>query len=82
MAIGKTGNDDEMPRLRIGDVVWCRHAKAGELCEHFNELICYRQSAQYTTDGFARSEGTRPIINKKTKNQVMTTYRGEGNCFH
>ena len=82
MAIGKTGNDDEMPRLRIGDVVWCRHAKAGELCEHFNELICYRQSAQSTTDGFARSEGTRPIINTKTKNHIMTTYRGEGNCFH
>lgn len=24
--------------LRIGDRVWFRHAKAGELCEHFNEL--------------------------------------------
>lgn len=28
--------------LTIGDYVWCRHAKAGELCEHFNELITYR----------------------------------------
>ena len=82
MAISKTRKNGNTPRFSIGDVVWCRHAKAGELCEHFNELICYRQSAQYTTDGFARSEGTRPIINKKTKNQVMTTYRGEGNCFH
>ncbi len=25
-------------RLRIGDRVWLRHAKAGELCERFNEL--------------------------------------------
>lgn len=26
----------------IGDHVWLRHAKAGELCEHFNEIITYR----------------------------------------
>ena len=82
MAISKAKKDGDTPRFSIGDVVWCRHAKAGELCEHFNELICYRHSAQSTTDGFARSEGTRPIINTKTKNQVMTTYRGEGKCFH
>jgi len=82
MAISKTRKNGNTPRFSIGDVVWCRHAKAGELCEHFNELICYRHSAQSTTDGFARSEGTRPIINIKTKNQVMTTYRGEGKCFH
>ena len=25
-------------RLRIGDRVWLRHAKAGELCERFAEL--------------------------------------------
>jgi D-serine deaminase-like pyridoxal phosphate-dependent protein len=24
--------------LRVGDLVWFRHAKAGELCERFNEL--------------------------------------------
>jgi D-serine deaminase-like pyridoxal phosphate-dependent protein len=24
--------------LRVGDVVFFRHAKAGELCERFNEL--------------------------------------------
>lgn len=28
----------------IGDYVWCRHAKAGELCEHFNEIITYRSA--------------------------------------
>lgn len=71
MAIGKTGNDDEMPRLNIGDMVWCRHAKAGELCEHFNELICYRQSGQPTGPA-----------NKVKKQQTMITYRGEGKCFH
>ncbi len=25
-------------RLRVGDRVWFRHAKAGELCEHFTAL--------------------------------------------
>ena len=30
--------------VAIGDYVWCRHAKAGELCEHFNELITYRDN--------------------------------------
>ena len=25
-------------RLRLGDRVWFRHAKAGELCERFNRL--------------------------------------------
>ena len=24
--------------LRVGDRVWFRHAKAGEICEHVNEL--------------------------------------------
>lgn len=52
---------------KIGSAVWCRHAKAGELCEHFNELVCYRQNAQPTAEGTA---------------QTMTTYRGEGKCFH
>jgi D-serine deaminase-like pyridoxal phosphate-dependent protein len=29
-------------QLRIGDRVWFRHAKAGELCEHVNELHAMR----------------------------------------
>ena len=53
--------------LNIGDSVWCRHAKAGELCEHFNELICYRQAKLNSAEGAA---------------QTMVTYRGEGKCFH
>jgi D-serine deaminase-like pyridoxal phosphate-dependent protein len=28
--------------LRVGDVVWMRHAKAGELCERFNSLFLVR----------------------------------------
>jgi len=28
----------EADRLRIGDLVWMRHAKAGELCERFDRL--------------------------------------------
>ena len=51
----------------IGEAVWCRHAKAGELCEHFNVLYCYRQDAQLEAEGTA---------------YTMTTYRGEGKCFH
>lgn len=58
----KQGN---MPR--IGEAVWCRHAKAGELAEHFNELVCYRDNAPVIADGTA---------------EVMTTYRGQGQCFH
>ena len=30
------------PGLRVGDRVWMRHAKAGELCERFNELHLVR----------------------------------------
>ncbi|WP_230658452.1 alanine racemase [Psychrobacter sp. I-STPA10] len=49
----------------IGDYVWCRHAKAGELCEHFNELITYRK-----------------IDNQHQTQGSITTYRGDGQCFH
>ncbi|MGM8884487.1 alanine racemase [Psychrobacter sp. 1U2] len=59
--------------INIGNYVWCRHAKAGELCEHFNELIGYRQAAQVTTAN-----------DKKAKKEfdTMMTYRGAGQCFH
>lgn len=29
--------------LDLGDLVWFRHAKAGEMCERFNELLLMRQ---------------------------------------
>lgn len=32
--------------LGVGDTVWLRHTKGGELCEHFNELRVYRGSEQ------------------------------------
>ena len=90
MAISKTKKHENRSILKIGDGVWCRHAKAGELCEHFNELICYRQFVQSTADGLVSdglvSDGTpaekSEKTNKEEKQQTMTTYRGEGKCFH
>jgi len=36
-------------KLNIGDVVFFRHTKAGELCERFNELILIKDSKYYNT---------------------------------
>jgi D-serine deaminase-like pyridoxal phosphate-dependent protein len=44
-------------RLRIGDRVWLRHAKAGELCERFNELHLVEGSAVVATAPTYRGEG-------------------------
>ena len=44
-------------RLRIGDRVWFRHAKAGELCERFNELHLIEGSAVIRTVPTYRGEG-------------------------
>jgi D-serine deaminase-like pyridoxal phosphate-dependent protein len=44
-------------RLRIGDRVWLRHAKAGELCERFNELHLIEGSAVVATAPTYRGEG-------------------------
>lgn len=46
--------------LKIGDPVFFRHSKAGELCERFNSLNLLR--------------------NNKIE-QIVPTYRGEGQCF-
>ena len=43
--------------LRIGDRVWFRHAKAGELCERFNELHLIDGSAVIGTVPTYRGEG-------------------------
>jgi len=43
--------------LRIGDCVWFRHAKAGELCERFNELHLIEGSAITATVPTYRGEG-------------------------
>jgi D-serine deaminase-like pyridoxal phosphate-dependent protein len=44
-------------RLRIGDRVWLRHAKAGELCERFGELHLIEESAVVATVPTYRGEG-------------------------
>ncbi len=43
--------------LRIGDRVWFRHAKAGELCERFNELHLIEDSTVAATVPTYRGEG-------------------------
>ena len=43
--------------LRIGDLVWFRHAKAGELCERFNELHLIEHDAVAATVPTYRGEG-------------------------
>ncbi len=43
--------------LRIGDRVWFRHAKAGELCERFNELHLIDGDAVVATAPTYRGEG-------------------------
>jgi D-serine deaminase-like pyridoxal phosphate-dependent protein len=43
--------------LRVGDRVWMRHAKAGELCERFNELVLVRGSEIVDTVPTYRGEG-------------------------
>jgi D-serine deaminase-like pyridoxal phosphate-dependent protein len=44
-------------RLRIGDRVWLRHAKAGELCERFSELHLIEDNAVIATVPTYRGEG-------------------------
>lgn len=43
--------------LRIGDRVWFRHAKAGELCERFNQLHLVDGTAVTATVPTYRGEG-------------------------
>jgi D-serine deaminase-like pyridoxal phosphate-dependent protein len=44
-------------RLRIGDRVWLRHAKAGEMCERFGELHLIDENTVVTTVPTYRGEG-------------------------
>ncbi|PID37782.1 MAG: amino acid aldolase [Pseudomonadales bacterium] len=46
---------DKASQLNIGDNVWFRHAKAGELCEHFNEIHTFRDGKE--TDTFLTYRG-------------------------
>jgi D-serine deaminase-like pyridoxal phosphate-dependent protein len=44
-------------RLGVGDRVWFRHAKAGEVCERFNELHLVAEDGTATTVPTYRGEG-------------------------
>jgi D-serine deaminase-like pyridoxal phosphate-dependent protein len=48
---------DPAAQLRAGDRVWFRHAKAGELCERFNELHLVEGTAVSATAATYRGEG-------------------------
>ena len=43
--------------LQIGDPVWFRHAKAGEMCERFDRLLCVRDGAVVGEVATYRGEG-------------------------
>lgn len=43
--------------LNIGQNIWLRHAKAGELCEHFNELLVFKDGKQVDTFKTYRGQG-------------------------
>jgi D-serine deaminase-like pyridoxal phosphate-dependent protein len=45
------------PQLRVGDRVWMRHAKAGELCERFGALHLVRGDEIVETVPTYRGEG-------------------------
>ncbi|PSK63511.1 hypothetical protein B0E53_04564 [Micromonospora sp. MH33] len=48
---------DVATALRIGDRVWFRHAKAGELCEHVNEVHLVDGDSVVATVPTYRGEG-------------------------
>lgn len=69
--------------MNIGDVVWFRHAKAGELCEHFNTLHCYRNASYISELNDSKSNVVNSLEEVATGDvHTMTTYRGAGQCFH
>lgn len=53
---------DAARRLRVGDRVWARHTKAGELSEHVNELVLVS-----TADGGAAVVGSVPTYRGEGK---------------
>ena len=54
-------------QLSIGDRVWLRHTKSGEIMEHANEVV----PVQLGSPGNGGSSALEPIM----------SYRGEGKCF-
>ncbi|MBM6545476.1 amino acid deaminase/aldolase [Janibacter sp. YIM B02568] len=49
---------DAADRLAIGDLVWFRHAKAGEVCERFDEVVLLRGGEVVDVVPTYRGEGT------------------------
>lgn len=43
--------------IQMGDYIWCRHAKAGELAEHFNEIYVYQNNKLKYQVATYRGEG-------------------------
>jgi D-serine deaminase-like pyridoxal phosphate-dependent protein len=59
--------------LEVGDRVWLRHTKAGEIMEHANEAVPVRVTADPESGpGPAAPAGA---------GEALLTYRGEGKCF-
>ncbi len=47
----------DAPKIELGDPIFFQHAKAGELCEHFNELYLLRQDKVVDVVRTYRGEG-------------------------
>jgi D-serine deaminase-like pyridoxal phosphate-dependent protein len=48
-------------KLQIGDPIFMRHSKAGELCEHFNEIILIKDNKIIDRVKTYRGEGKRVL---------------------
>lgn len=56
---------DELTRLRVGNRVWFRHTKSGEVCERAERVALIARD----------SAGHADVVD------VVPTYRGEGKCY-
>ena len=65
-------------QLQINDPVLFRHAKAGELCERFNEIHLLDTTRGDSSGGRAASES---ISSAGATIKTVPTYRGQGQCF-
>ena len=63
--------------LAVGDLTWWRHAKAGELSEHANELVVVRSRS--SAPGASGADAVRAV--EAVVEDVVPTYRGEGKAF-
>ncbi|MCU1598669.1 MAG: alanine racemase [Glaciihabitans sp.] len=59
--------------LKVGDRVWLRHTKAGELSEHLNAFAI--------VDGLGTGTGTGTGTGQPHIVETVPTYRGEGKAF-